>query len=82
MWDEAVTANINIDVETLEGLLGVPVVPTVATRGTGMEELAESYRHAQSPSVTAIQARVHQRTIGHHSESRSPADEGMSGVGS
>jgi ferrous iron transport protein B len=82
MWDEAVEANIDIDVETLEDLLGVPVVPTVATRGTGMEELAESYRHALSPSVTAIQARVYQRTVGHHSGSRSPVDESASGAGS
>jgi len=39
MWDEAKHKGIIIDVEKLEELLGVPVVPTVAITGEGIKEL-------------------------------------------
>ena len=83
MWDEAVKSEVNIDIETLEELLGVPVVPTVATDGTGIQELGRSYERAQSPSVTAIQNRVQQRTFDRrNSGPGSPADDDGGAVGS
>src|SRR4030043_432618 len=39
--DIAKRKGIEIDTEKLEQLLGVPVVPTVATKGTGMYELLD-----------------------------------------
>lgn len=41
IMDEAERAGIRIDVERLEAILGIPVVPTVATSGRGMGELRE-----------------------------------------
>ena len=40
MSDEADAAGVRIDPERLSELLGVPVLPTVATTGTGVDELA------------------------------------------
>ncbi|MCI2424920.1 ferrous iron transporter B [Candidatus Acetothermia bacterium] len=39
LWDEAKHKGVTIDVEKLEELLGVPVVPTVAVTGEGIKEL-------------------------------------------
>ena len=51
--DAAQRAGIRIDVQQLGDLLGVPVVPTVGTRGWGLREvLTEAVRAAgQAPSV-------------------------------
>ncbi len=42
MWDLAKERDIEIDIKKLERLLGVPVIPTVATTGEGIEELKEA----------------------------------------
>ncbi|MCR4424682.1 MAG: ferrous iron transport protein B [Firmicutes bacterium] len=39
MFDEARALGIQVDIPALERLLGVPVVPTVATRGVGLTRL-------------------------------------------
>lgn len=39
LWDEAKHIGIELDVERLERLLGVPVVPTIAITGEGIKEL-------------------------------------------
>ena len=39
MWDLAEKKGISVDIARLEALLGVDVVPTVATNGTGLDEL-------------------------------------------
>jgi len=39
IWDEAKHKGITIDVERMEKLLGVPVVPTVAVTGEGIKKL-------------------------------------------
>ncbi|MFB3890920.1 MAG: ferrous iron transport protein B [Phycisphaerae bacterium] len=44
MWDEAQEAGIRIDCAALEKALGIPVVPTVATSGKGLAELAGRIR--------------------------------------
>ncbi len=47
MWDEAVEHGIGIDVEELENLLGVPVVPTCAISGEGIKTLTEKLKTAK-----------------------------------
>lgn len=49
MWDEARKRGIEIDVRTLEEILGVPVVPVVATTGEGIKELLEALPRARIP---------------------------------
>ncbi len=47
MMDEALSLGTRIDVEELASELGVPVVPTVATSGRGMGELAAAVADAR-----------------------------------
>ena len=54
MMDEARADGLAIDPETLENELGVPVVPTVATDGTGLEELEARIPDATAPAETPI----------------------------
>lgn len=42
MMDEACRSCINIDVEKLAALFGVPVIPTVAAKGQGMQEVVQA----------------------------------------
>jgi ferrous iron transport protein B len=58
LMDEVQRQGWEIDVEALEADLGVPVVPTVATEGNGLPQLAvalvevaEGHRHARPASV-------------------------------
>jgi len=50
MWDDTKHRGIDIDLEKLRTMLGVPVVPTVAVTGEGIKELMESVPGATSPS--------------------------------
>ncbi|NPV79700.1 MAG: ferrous iron transport protein B [Firmicutes bacterium] len=55
MFDEARARNMEIHVEKLSELLGVPVIPTVATRNQGVKELlAEALAAARNPSKKVI----------------------------
>jgi ferrous iron transport protein B len=45
-WDVAEKKGLQIDCKLLEQRLGVPVVPTVATRSRGTDELASAVEHA------------------------------------
>lgn len=49
LWDETKHQGIEIDVEKMEELLKVPVVPTVALTGEGIRELVEKLDSATSP---------------------------------
>ena len=49
MWDDVGHRGIHIDLERLRGLLGVPLIPTVAVTGQGIKELAENIPRAGSP---------------------------------
>jgi ferrous iron transport protein B len=49
MHDEAEARGIRLDLRGLESALGVPVRATVATRGVGMDALAEALRAARAP---------------------------------
>jgi len=51
MWDDTKHRGISIDVAKLEGLLGVPVMPTVAVTGQGIKELADRIPEAASPQM-------------------------------
>jgi ferrous iron transport protein B len=53
MWDDTKHRGINIDLDKLRKLLGVPVIPTVATTAQGIKELGESIPKATSPGVPA-----------------------------
>lgn len=44
LWDEAMSAHMEIDTEELERQLGVPVIRTSAKNGEGLHELMESVR--------------------------------------
>jgi len=51
IWDDTKHRGIIIDVEKLEQLLGVPVVPTVAVTGEGIKELVNRITEATSPPM-------------------------------
>ena len=51
MWDDTKHRGINIDLDRLRGLLGVPVIPTVALTGQGIKELVESIPRAIAPET-------------------------------
>lgn len=53
MWDDTEHRGINIDLDRLRELLGVPVVPTIAVTGQGIKELVENIHKAVSPDVPA-----------------------------
>lgn len=59
MSDEARDENIGIDVEELEKILKVPVVSTVATVGTGIEELASRVSEAREGKLNDVMEEVH-----------------------
>jgi ferrous iron transport protein B len=51
MWDDTRHLGISIDIEKLSGILGVPVIPTVATTGEGIKELVDNLPEATSPDT-------------------------------
>jgi ferrous iron transport protein B len=58
MWDVASDGNIRINAQKLEQLLGVPVVPTVATRGEGLKELMLRMKKAAPVEIEKIMKNV------------------------
>ena len=53
IWDDTKHLGIDINVDKLRGLLGVPVIPTVAVTGEGIKELVENIPRATSPKAPA-----------------------------
>ncbi len=51
MWDDTEHRGIHIDLDKLRELLGVPVIPTVATTGQGIKDLVESIPKATTPKA-------------------------------
>jgi ferrous iron transport protein B len=47
MLDEAASQGINVDCDLLSHLLGVPVIPTIAVKGQGIDELKKRLFEAQ-----------------------------------
>jgi ferrous iron transport protein B len=64
MWDDTAHRGINIDVEKLQKLLGVPVIPTAATTGQGIKELVEKIPQAKAPQIPAQERAARWVTIG------------------
>lgn len=53
IWDDTKHLGINIDLDKLRELLGVPVIPTVAITSEGIKELVENIPRAASPHTPA-----------------------------
>ena len=51
LWDDAKHRGIDIDLDRLTELLGVPVIPTVAVTGEGIKDLVENIPKATSPGT-------------------------------
>jgi len=49
LWDDTKHRGVDIDLDKLRELLGVPVIPTVAVTGQGIRELVEHIPQATSP---------------------------------
>jgi len=47
MMDEAESQGLDIDIDQLSEQLGVPIIPTVATEGTGLEQVKEAVDQAK-----------------------------------
>ena len=58
MWDVAKNGNIKINAQKMEEILGVPVVPTVATRGEGLKELVVRMKKAAPSEIEKIMEKV------------------------
>ena len=54
MWDIARDKNIKIDIEKLERILGVSVVPTTAISGEGVKEVVSRLKEAVPAEMTKI----------------------------
>lgn len=66
MWDMAKNTNVKVDAKKLEQILGVPVVPTVATRGEGFKELVSRMREAMPVAIEEIIKSVGDSSRTHH----------------
>lgn len=58
MWDIAEDKEIDIDIERLREILGVPIVPTVAISGIGIKELASKIKEAEPVDVSKIKEKA------------------------
>lgn len=54
MWDEAKREGIEIDVETLQKRLDVPVFPVVALTGEGIKDLVSNLYRANNPNMEEL----------------------------
>ena len=64
IWDDTKHRGINIELDKLRELLGVPVIPTVATTGEGIKELVRSIPRAASPQTPVRSRDERWATIG------------------
>lgn len=55
MIDEAGHKGIKIDLEKLESLLGVPIIPTVAVSGEGLKELVDALPRAVNRKMVSLE---------------------------
>jgi ferrous iron transport protein B len=72
MMDEARRKGLEIDVGTLEKILGVPVVPCIGNRGVGIQEMLNRVREARTPVCIRFDEDI-ERAIGYVAE-RLPED--------
>jgi len=64
MWDDTKHRGIQINLDKLRQLLGVPVIPTVAVTGQGIKELVENIPKATSPDAAVRSRDEYWTTIG------------------
>ena len=64
IWDETKHRGIDIDVEKLSELLAVPVVPTNARSGYGLDRLIRRLSRARTPKLPSMSARERWPRIG------------------
>jgi len=64
IWDETKHRGIEIDVKRLSELLGVPVIPTNARSGYGLDHLVRALKHATSPRIEPLTVDERWRRIG------------------
>ncbi len=64
MWDDARHHGIKIDLARLSSILGVPVIPTVATTGEGIKDLADNIHRAASPGIPTRNTDERWATVG------------------
>ena len=58
MWDDAEKHNLSIDVEGLEEILEVPVVPTIAISGKGIAALVENIPDASRVDIEDLREKI------------------------
>jgi len=59
MMDEVQNKGVIIDIEKLSRLFGVPVIPAVASRGKGIDEIFEIVSHIADGHITVKPAGIH-----------------------
>lgn len=64
MWDDTRHLGISINLDRLSGILGVPVIPTVATTGEGIKELVENLLNATSTDIPVSNVDERWATVG------------------
>ncbi len=64
MWDETKHRGVDIDVDQLSRVLGVPVVPTVATTGQGVKQLVDALDPVPAPGVAPRSPEERWRVLG------------------
>lgn len=58
MWDDTEKHDLEIDVDRLEEILGVPVVPTVAISGKGISTLADNVPAASRVDIEDLREKI------------------------
>ncbi|MEF8836031.1 MAG: FeoB small GTPase domain-containing protein [Candidatus Thermoplasmatota archaeon] len=58
MWDVAKDKEIEIDLDRLRMILGVPVVPTIAVSGWGVKELVSKIKDAKEGDIFKIEGKL------------------------
>ena len=64
IWDETKHRGIEIDVDRLSEMLGVPVVPTNARSGYGLDRLVRHTSEARSPALEQLDAGERWKRVG------------------
>jgi len=64
IWDEALHRGVQLDIQALETILGVPVIPTVAVTGEGIKELVSRIPQAREPEFPGMPPGERWRKIG------------------
>ena len=58
MWDEAQKAGLQLKIDEMAGLLGMPVIPTVASHGKGIDELKENIVNREKHTIPTDHLRL------------------------